>query len=59
MLLMRVLVNILALLVPVLVVPIVYFVKCSLGSWILMAVILGVLNALIKPIIQFLTLHWY
>lgn len=58
MLLMRVLVNMLALLVTVLVVPNVYFVNRSLGSWILMAVILGVLNTLIKPIIQFLTLRF-
>lgn len=58
MLLMRISVNMLALLVTVLVVPKVYFVDRSLGSWLLMAVILGVLNALIKPIIQFLTLRF-
>ncbi len=58
MLLMRVLVNMLALLMTVLIVPKVYFVDRSLGSWILMSVGLGVLNALIKPIIQFLTLRF-
>lgn len=58
MLLMRVLVNMLALLMTVLIVPKVYFVDRSLGSWILMSVGLGVLNALVKPIIQFLTLRF-
>lgn len=58
MLLMRILVNMLALLVTVLIVPNVYFVDRSLSAWIVMAVGLGVLNALIKPIIQFLTLRF-
>lgn len=58
MLLMRLVVNMLALLFTVLVTPRVYFVDRGLGAWLLMAVTLGVLNTLIKPIIQFLTLRF-
>jgi putative membrane protein len=58
MLLMRLLVNMLTLLITVLVIPEVYFVDRSLGAWMLMAVMLGVLNMLVKPIIQFLTLRF-
>lgn len=58
MLLMRVLVNMLALFVTALVVPQIYFVSRSLLAWILIALGLGILNALVKPIIQFLTLRF-
>lgn len=58
MLLMRLAVNMLALLITLLVTPKVFFVDRGLGSWLLMAVTLGVLNTLIKPIIQFLTLRF-
>lgn len=58
MLLMRLLVNMLTLLITVLVIPKIYFVDRSLGAWLLMAVMLGFLNALVKPIVQFLTLRF-
>jgi putative membrane protein len=58
MLLMRLVVNMLALLFTVLVTPKVFFVDRGLGAWLLMAVTLGILNTLIKPIIQFLTLRF-
>jgi putative membrane protein len=58
MLLIRVLVNMLALFITALVVPNIYFVNRNLLAWIAMALGLGILNALIKPIIQFLTLRF-
>jgi len=58
MLLLRVIVNALALLITVALTPHIYFINRSLGMWLFMAVILGLLNALIKPIVQFLTLRF-
>jgi putative membrane protein len=59
-LVLRFAVNALALLVTALLVPNIYFVGNSFGqkleSLLVLAVALGVLNALIKPIIQFLTM---
>jgi len=39
-------------------VPKIYFVDKSVWNWLLMAFMLGVLNALLKPILQFLTLQF-
>lgn len=58
MLLMRVLVNMLALAFTALVVPKIFFVEQSLLSWVIMGAALGILNAVVKPIIQFLTLRF-
>lgn len=58
MLLMRTVVNALALLITALVVPKIYFVDRTVWSWFLVAVGLGVLNAVIKPLIQFATLRF-
>lgn len=58
MLLMRTLVNGLALLVTVVVVPKVSFVDNRFSTLLLLAVALGLLNAFIKPIIQFATLRF-
>ena len=57
-LLVRIVVNALALVITALVVPSIYFVDKSIWNWLLMAVMLGVLNALIKPILQYLTLRF-
>jgi putative membrane protein len=57
-LLVRVLVNALALAFTAAVLPKVYFVDTSLGNWLLTAFMLGVLNALLKPLLQFLTLQF-
>ncbi len=48
----------LALAITAAVVPKVYFVDKSVFSWVLMAIMLGILNALLKPILQFLTLQF-
>lgn len=58
MLLMRIVVNALALLVTAGLVPKIYFVDRTILTWLLLAIGLGVLNALIKPIVQFLTLRF-
>lgn len=58
MLLMRVIVNALALLVTTALLPGVFFVDRTVRNWIVLAIFLGVLNALVKPIIQFLTLRF-
>jgi putative membrane protein len=58
MLLMRVVVNMLALAFTALVVPKIFFVNNSLLAWVIMGVALGILNAVVKPIIQFLTLRF-
>ncbi len=58
MLLMRIVVNALALLITAGLVPNMYFVDRNVSTWLLMALALGVLNALVKPIIQFLTLRF-
>jgi putative membrane protein len=57
-LLVRILVNAIALAVTAAIVPKIYFVDKSIWSWLLMAFMLGVLNALIKPILQILTLQF-
>jgi len=57
-LLVRILVNALALAITAAVTPKIYFVDKSIGSWLLMTLMLGVLNALLKPILQFLTLQF-
>lgn len=57
-LLIRFVVNALALLITVVLVPKVTFVDWRFGTVTVLAVGLGVLNALIKPILQFLTLNF-
>ena len=57
-LLVRLLVNALALAVAAAITPKIYFVDKSILNWLLMAVMLGILNALLKPILQFLTLQF-
>jgi putative membrane protein len=57
-LLVRILVNAVALAITAAVVPKIYFVDKSVWSWLLMAVMLGVLNALLKPMLQILTLQF-
>jgi putative membrane protein len=57
-LLVRILVNALALAITAAVIPKIYFVDKSVWSWLLMAVMLGILNALLKPLLQFLTLQF-
>jgi len=58
MLLMRIVVNALALVITALVIPTIDFVEDTLLTWFLLAVFLGILNAVIKPIIQFATLRF-
>jgi putative membrane protein len=55
-LLVRILVNAIALAITAAVTPKIYFIDKSVWSWLLMAFMLGVLNALLKPVLQFLTL---
>ena len=57
-LLVRILVNAIALAITAAVVPKIYFVDKSIWSWLLMAITLGVLNALVKPVLQTLTLQF-
>ena len=57
-LLVRILVNALALAITSAILPKIYFVDTSIGNWLLMAFMLGVLNALLKPVLQFLTLQF-
>lgn len=57
-LLVRIVVNALALAITAAIVPKIYFVDKSVWSWLLMAVVLGVLNALLKPMLQVLTLQF-
>ena len=57
-LLVRILVNALALAITAAILPKIYFVDTSIGNWLLMAFMLGVLNALLKPVLQFLTLQF-
>jgi putative membrane protein len=56
MILVRLVVNGLTLILVAVLVPDIYFVDRSLVSVLLMAVMLGILNAFVKPIVQFLTL---
>lgn len=58
MLLMRIVINALALLITAALVPNIYFIDRTVRTWLLLAVFLGVLNAFVKPIIQFLTLRF-
>lgn len=53
--LVRILLNALVLAFTALVVPNIFFVDRSLSNLLLMALALGILNALVKPILQFLT----
>ena len=57
-LLVRILVNAIALAVTVAIVPKINFVDASIRNWLFMAIMLGVLNALVKPLLQFLTLQF-
>jgi putative membrane protein len=57
-LLVRIVVNALALAGTAAFLPKIYFVDKTWGSWLLMALMLGVLNALLKPVLQFLTLQF-
>jgi putative membrane protein len=57
-LLVRIVVNALALAVTAAITPKIYFVDKSFLNWLLMAIMLGVLNALLKPVLQFLTLQF-
>jgi putative membrane protein len=58
MLLMRTVVNALALLVTVILVPRIYFEDNELTTWLLVAVLLGLMNAFVKPVIQFAMLRF-
>ena len=55
-LLVRILMNAIALAITAAVTPKIYFVDRSAWNWLLMSLMLGVLNALLKPVLQFLTL---
>jgi len=57
-LLVRILVNAIAVAITAAVTPKIYFVDRSIVSWLLITVMLGVLNALLKPVLQFLTLRF-
>lgn len=58
MLLTRIVVNALALLITGLLVPTINLVNPTLLNWFLLAALLGVFNAVVKPIIQFATLRF-
>lgn len=58
MLLMRIVINALALLITAALVPNIYFIDRTVRTWLLLAIFLGILNAFVKPIIQFLTLRF-
>jgi putative membrane protein len=58
MLLVRVLINGLSLLVAAALLPHIYLVERSLLSILLLGAILGLLNAIVRPILQFLTLSF-
>ena len=57
-LLVRIVVNAIALAITAIIVPKIDFVDRSIWNLLLMALVLGVLNALLKPILQFLTLRF-
>jgi putative membrane protein len=57
-LLVRIVVNAFALAGTAAFTPKIYFVDKSFLNWLLMALMLGVLNALLKPVLQFLTLQF-
>jgi putative membrane protein len=54
----RLLVNAIAVAITAAVTPKIYFVDKSVWSWLLIAAMLGVLNAVLKPVLQFLTLQF-
>ena len=56
--LVRILVNALALGITLLVLPHVYLTDLSISKLLLMGLVLGVLNFLVRPIVQFLTLRF-
>jgi putative membrane protein len=58
MLLMRIVINALALVITAGLVPNIYFIDRTVRTWLLLALFLGILNAFVKPIIQFLTLRF-
>ena len=58
MLLMRFIVNLAALTITLLLVPKINLVNRNLASWLWLALMLGLLNTFIKPIIQVLTLRF-
>lgn len=58
MLLVRILVNMLSLLLTVALLRNVYFVDRRVVDWIILSLVLGVLNAFVKPVIAFLTLRF-
>ncbi|MFN2219454.1 MAG: phage holin family protein [Anaerolineae bacterium] len=57
-LLVRIVVNAIALAGTAAILPRIYYLDRTLWSWLLTAIVLGVLNALLKPILQFLTLRF-
>jgi putative membrane protein len=57
-LLVRTVVNAIALAGTAAIVPRIYYLDRTLWSWLLTAIMLGVLNALLKPALQFLTLQF-
>ena len=57
-LLVRILVNSMALVFTTAILPKIYFVDKTITSLLLMAFMLGVLNAVLKPLLQFLTLQF-
>ena len=54
----RFLVNAIAVAITAAVTPKIYFVDRTVLSWLIITVMLGILNALLKPILQFLTLQF-
>jgi putative membrane protein len=54
----RILVNMLALLLVVAILPNIYFVDRRIAVWIFLSLMLGLLNAFVKPVIAFLTLRF-
>jgi putative membrane protein len=58
MLLMRFVVNLVALAITLMVVPNINLDNRTLGSWLWLALMLGVLNTLVKPVLQVLTLRF-
>lgn len=57
-LLVRIVVNAFALAGTAAFLPKIYFVDKTFSNWLLMALMLGILNALLKPVLQFLTLQF-
>jgi putative membrane protein len=58
MLLMRIVLNMLALLFTVLIIPNIYFVDRRFLVWLELSLVLAILNAVVKPVIQVLTLRF-